>query len=80
MQTNLTLRLDQELIKRAKQFAKTNGKSVSQLVADYFSILDAEHQEFEQQIPPVVKSLKGAFRGKEVSIEDYHRYLEEKYS
>ena len=37
MQTKLTLRLDDQLINRAKAFASQTGKSVSQLVAVYFA-------------------------------------------
>ena len=40
MQTKLTLRMDDELIARAKAHAKKRGKSVSQLVADYFYVLE----------------------------------------
>ncbi len=36
MQTKLTLRLDEALIQRAKAEARRTGKSVSQLVAEYF--------------------------------------------
>lgn len=41
MQTKLILRLDEELVERAKFYAAEHGKSVSQLVADYFRFLDA---------------------------------------
>ena len=36
MNTKLTLRLEEELIKSAKNHANIIGKSVSQMVADYF--------------------------------------------
>ena len=36
MQTKLTLRLDDWLIRKAKRFSKKTGKSVSKIVADYF--------------------------------------------
>ena len=39
MQTKLTLRLDDELIEEAKSYAARAGKSVSQIVADYFRLL-----------------------------------------
>ena len=39
MQTKLTLRLESELIEQAKEHAKQQGKSLSQIVADYFLIL-----------------------------------------
>ena len=40
MQTKLTLRLDEHLIENAKVFAKQSGKSLSQMVADYFFQLE----------------------------------------
>ena len=79
MQTKLTLRLDDELINRAKSYAKKNGKSVSQIVAGYFSLLDADPEREASEFTPLVKSMKGAFKGAKVSIKDYHEYLEEKY-
>jgi len=41
MNTKLTLRLDEELIVKAKAYAERSGKSVSGLVSDYFSMLTA---------------------------------------
>lgn len=41
MQTKLTLRLDHELIERAKAYARRTGKSVSEVVADFFIQLEA---------------------------------------
>ncbi|HZC00332.1 MAG TPA: DUF6364 family protein, partial [Gammaproteobacteria bacterium] len=38
MQTKLTLRLDKKLIEAVKRYAEISGKSLSQLVADYFSL------------------------------------------
>jgi hypothetical protein len=79
MQTKLTLRLEEELIRRAKFFAKHTGKSVSRLVADYFASLDKTLPESEIELTPVVQSLKGALRGADVDAEDYRRHLEDKY-
>ena len=76
MKTTLTLRLEQELINKAKAFAKASGKSVSQMVADYFALLHEPNDE-NQPITPIVRSLKGALRGGKV--DDYHRHLEDKY-
>lgn len=42
MQTKLTLRLDAALIRQAKAYAERDGRSVSELVASYFSRLMAE--------------------------------------
>ncbi len=79
MQTKLTLRLDDELINRAKSYAKKSGKSVSQIVAGYFSLLDADPEREPSEFTPLVKSLKGSLKGASVGKKDYHEYLEEKY-
>jgi len=77
MQTKLTLRLDAQLIERAKNHAKDRGKSVSQMVADYFALLGQEEQT--ETLAPLTRSLYGALRGADIDEEDYRRHLEEKY-
>lgn len=66
MQTKLTLRLEERLIVQAKARALRNGKSLSQLVADYFVQFDepvtAQRQTLTQPLPPVVASLRGALK------------------
>lgn len=79
MQTKLTLRLDDELINRAKSYAKKRGKSVSQIVAGYFSLLDAEPGKEASEFTPLVRSLKGSLKGAKVGRKDYHEYIDEKY-
>jgi hypothetical protein len=79
MQTKLTLRLDGDLIRRAKSSAKRRGKSVSQLVADYLASLEETPREPRLEITPIVRSLKGALRGAHLHLEDYRRHLEDKY-
>ena len=78
MQTKLTLRLDDELINRAKSYARKSGKSVSQIVAGYFSLLDDKPAKDTSEITPIVRSLKGSLKGVKVGKKDYHKYLEEK--
>ena len=79
MNTKLTLRLDDQLITKAKRYSDRSGKSLSQLVADFFSAIDAEEDIPGTQISPRVRSLRGAFKGSTATEEDYRRYLEEKY-
>jgi len=79
MQTKLTLRLDEELARKAKRFSKKTGKSVSKIVADYFEKLDASSPDEMEGITPKVASLKGMLKGTGVHEEEYHRYLEEKH-
>ena len=79
MKKIITLRIDVELIKRSRNYAKKSGKSVSQIVADYFSILDAEPGKETSEFPPIVRSLKGSLKGAKVGKKDYYEYLEEKH-
>lgn len=77
MQTKLTLRLDAQLIERAKTYARHRGKSVSQMVADYFALLGQEEQR--ETLAPLTRSLRGALRGAAIDEDDYRQHLEEKY-
>jgi len=79
MQTKLTLRLDDELINRAKSYARKRGKSVSQIVAGYFSLLDDTPEKETSEFSPIVRSLKGSLKGTKVGKKDYHKYLEGKH-
>ena len=72
MQTKLTLRLDEQLVKRAKAYAKKSGKSVSQLVAEYFSLLN-ERPPSEPELTASVRRLKGALKASKVSEQDYRQ-------
>lgn len=82
MHTKLTLRLEADLVRRAKALAKKTGKSVSRLVADYFTILELPPRQGKAERPswpPLVRSLKGSLRGIRVDEQDYRRYLEKKH-
>ncbi|WP_457654689.1 DUF6364 family protein [Rhodocaloribacter sp.] len=85
MQTKLTLRLDEELIRKAKRYARARGKSVSQLVADHFRALTGtkEARLDEEELPPVTRSLLGAFVGERDVPADpeeaYRKHLEDKH-
>lgn len=79
MNTKLTLRLEEELIKSAKNHANNIGKSVSQMVADYFYLLDKKSFKKPVKLTPIVKSLKGSLKNTDVNEDDYKSYLENKY-
>jgi hypothetical protein len=78
MATKLTLRMDERLILRAKTYARRSGKSVSQLVADFFVSLGSGGKR-PYKVTPKVESLRGVLRGSDVGKEDYRAHLEEKY-
>jgi hemerythrin-like domain-containing protein len=79
MHRKLTLRLDEVLIQKVKRFSKKSGKSVSQMVADYFSLIEQEIDPDRKEITPRVRSLFGALAGSKVSENDYKRHLEAKH-
>lgn len=81
MQTKLTLRLDDKLIQKAKSQAKKSGKSLSQMVADYFKLLSEKPSNLtSKELPPITRTLIGMLKTKESITEDnYHHYLEDKY-
>jgi hypothetical protein len=88
MPTKLTLRLDENLIQAAKNYARLQGRSVSVLVADYFAQLTHESALTAANIhavPPtgkVTSQLRGALirtNDATADTQDYKRYLDAKY-
>lgn len=79
MKSKLTLRLDEKLIKEAKEYAKSKNTSVSQLVADYFKAIETKKNEGKPGYSPITSSLIGILKDGTVSEEDYKSYLEEKH-
>lgn len=79
MNTKLTLRLDDQLIKSAKEYSTKTGKSISKIVSDLFVIIKNEKLKNSCSITPTVQSLKGVLKHSEFSEKDYKNYLEEKY-
>lgn len=79
MQTKLTLRLEDQLIEQAKAYAAQTGKSVSQIVADYFKLLTTEPIRPHSKATPLTQSLRGLLREAELDEKDYKKYLEDKH-
>jgi len=79
MNTKLTLRLDDRLIDRAKRYSDRSGKSVSQLVSDYFALIEADEPIPGTELTPRVRSMIGSLKGATTTEADYRRHLEEKY-
>lgn len=78
MQTKLTLRLDDELIAAAKAHAAGVGKSLSQMVAEYFEAITSVKGE-PADVSPTIASLRGCIKGSKLDESDYYAYLERKY-
>jgi len=75
--TKLTLMLDQELIARAKRHSAVTGRSVSHLVVDFFSLIEAQDPGVE--ITPRVRGLRGVLAGSGLDEDDYRSHLEIKH-
>jgi len=79
MQTKLTLRLEEYLINQAKEYSASKGKSISKIVADYFSLLAGQNKTIDSELPPITRSLIGILPPCSINEEDYRKYLEKKY-
>ncbi len=82
MNTKLTLTIEQEVIQKAKEYAKNRNRSLSDIIENYLKLLTKEEKVKEvKKLNPVVKSLKGSF--KMPRNMDYkkelRKRLEEKY-
>ena len=63
MNTKLTLTIEQEIIKRAKNYAKKKNRSLSDLIESYLKVLTNEEMEDKtQKLSPIIDSLKGSFK------------------
>lgn len=80
MDTKLTIKLNEHIIEKAKQYAKQRGTSLSKLVEHYFDVIATESM-VEEEITPLVKSLTGVIPPSDPmkDKEDYIDYLIEKY-
>ncbi len=73
----LTLTIEEQVIRQAKEYARTKNKSVSRLVEEYLKNLSAGRPVFSAQgeLPsPITDRLTGMF---EDTGRDYKRMMEE---
>ncbi len=82
MDVRFTLSIDDDIIKKAKEFAKKNNTSLSQLIENYLSeVTTKDTHNNAIEISPLVKSLSGVldlpqnFNYK----KDISKHLQEKY-
>lgn len=80
MDTKLTLKLEQKIIERAKDYAKNHNTSLSKLIENYLQSLTKIDNE-KEKISPLVKSLSGIIDIPKNynSKEDYSDFLMNKY-
>lgn len=74
-ETKMTVRVPRVLLEKAKQFAAQNNTTLTNLIEAYFQRLPSQKNLGSA---PIVQRLSGIL-SPAVSIDDYHRHLEEKY-
>ena len=80
MQAKLTLRLEEELVKGAKEYAKSQQKSLSQIVSEFFSVLNSRRgRKKDVSLGPVTSKLVGSLKGANLTEDDYKDHLLRKY-
>ena len=61
MQTKLTLTIEQNIIIKAKDYAKSKGRSLSELIENYLKVVLEENRN-TVEISPSIKKLKGSVK------------------
>jgi hypothetical protein len=72
----LTLSVDTRVVSRAKQYAKSRGVSVSQMVETYLAAV-AEPPSPKAGGSPILRSIRGVL--KRANVDDYRKHLAAKY-
>ncbi|MBT7993597.1 MAG: hypothetical protein HN691_01860 [Bacteroidetes bacterium] len=80
MDTKLTVKLDKDIIQRAKQYANKKNISLSKIIEAYLNLLTREQLK-EELISPLVQGLSGIITiPKDFDLqEDYAEFLIKKY-
>lgn len=81
MDTKLTLKLNQKVIEKAKEYASSKKMSLSRIIEAYLQSLTSENVTSEFEISPFVKSIA---TGKEIPPDldykkEYSDHLMKKY-
>lgn len=59
METKLTLRLNQDIIEKAREYAQQHKISLSKMVEAYFDALTSDKKLNKDEVSPLVRSLSG---------------------
>ena len=71
--------MDESLVEKGKFEADRRGKSVSQMVGDFFDSLSMSSQQAAKKLPPLTASLVGVLKGSRMNADSYKEHLREKY-
>ncbi|WP_316785752.1 DUF6364 family protein [Pedobacter frigiditerrae] len=75
MDSKLTLKLNENIIERAKKYASNKNLSLSRLIENYLDSLTREQSD-DFEISPFVKSISS---GKSIPVEAEYKKLREEY-
>ena len=62
MDSKLTLNVDKDLAQKAKAYARSRGRSLSDLVESYFKVLASKSGSEDDDLTTKVKSLLGSIK------------------
>ncbi|MEQ8552030.1 MAG: DUF6364 family protein [Cyclobacteriaceae bacterium] len=62
MNTKLTLTIEQKLISKAKKYAKSQGRSLSDIIENYLKVIIREENTQVINSSPIASSLRGSFK------------------
>ena len=80
MDSKLTLKLNESVIERAKQYAKENNISLSRMIESYLQAVTIK-KKTKMEISPLVESLTGVIELEKINYrKDYTDFLSQKYS
>jgi predicted CopG family antitoxin len=75
MQTKLTLTVDQDVIESAKEYAKKNQRSLSNIIEEYLkSLTETRNTKRKPKLSKIVKALKGSVKDPD-STKSYKEIL-----
>lgn len=78
MNTKLTLTIEQSIIEKAKKYARSKERSLSDLIENYLKAITGDEVSAKDDLPPTVKALKGSY--KMPKNFDYKKELGERLS
>ena len=80
MTTKLTLSVEKRVIQKAKRYAKTHKKSLSEIVTNYLDYISTQGDELSDIDPDVLKASGHISSEKASDVQELkYRYLRDKY-
>ena len=80
MTTKLTLSVDKRVVQKAKRYARTRKKSLSEIVATYLDYISSQPAEYQDIDPEVLEASGHILPERIPDLKDpKFQYLKEKY-